>query len=167
MKKNIALIGFMGSGKSVIARELAKRLKVDVLSTDHLVEAKAGMPILEIFKAKGEPYFRDLETKILEEISYRQGVIIDCGGGIVLRKENLNILKDNAIVFYLEASPEVIYQRIKNEKHRPLLNTPDPLGCIKEMYKQRLPLYNQADYTIDANSVSIEGPVVEIIEKIN
>ena len=166
MNKNIALIGFMGSGKSMIARELGIRLKAQVVATDDLVEAKEGQTIHEIFKSKGEAYFRNLESEIIKEVSLRQGIIIDCGGGIVLRKENLKLLKTNGIVFYLQATPEIIYQRIKNEGHRPLLKAPDPLGCIKELYQQRLPLYNQADYTIDANDASIEGPVVEILKKI-
>ena len=164
--KNIVLIGFMGSGKSKIGRQLAQQLKVELVSTDDLTEAKEGKSIHEIFKSKGEAYFRDVEQEIIKDISLRQGVVIDCGGGVVLRKENLQNLKANGIVFYLEASPEVIFQRIKHEKHRPLLNTPDPLGCIKELYNQRLPLYNQADFIIDANSASIEGPVVEILSKI-
>jgi len=105
-------------------------------------------------------------VSIIKEISLRQGIIIDCGGGVVLRKENLQHLKHHGIVFYLQASPEVIYQRIKNEKHRPLLQVPDPLGCIKELYNQRLPLYSQADFTIDASDASIESPVVEILKKI-
>jgi len=166
MEKNIVLIGFMGSGKSVIARELAKRLKVEMISTDALVEAREGQLIHEIFKSKGEAYFRNLESDIVREISSRRGVIIDCGGGVVLRKENLPHLKANGIVFYLQATPEVIYERIKHEGHRPLLKTPDPLGCIKELYQQRLPLYNQADHVIDANDASIEGPIVEILKKI-
>ena len=166
MAKNIILIGFMGSGKSMIARELGKRLKRGVISTDDLAEAKEGQSIHEIFKFKGEAYFRTLERDIIKEVSLRQGVIIDCGGGAVLCQENLSHLKNNGIVFYLQATPEVIYERIKNEGHRPLLKVPDPLGCIKELYHQRLPLYNQADFTIDANSVSIEGPVVEILKRV-
>jgi len=166
MNKNIVLIGFMGSGKSMISRELGKRLRTDVIATDALAEAKEGMSIHEIFKSKGEVYFRDLETGIIKDISLKQGIIIDCGGGVILRKENLQHLKTNGIVFYLQATPEVIYQRIKHETHRPLLKVPDPLGCIKELYNQRLPLYNQADHVIDANDVSIEGPVVEILNKI-
>jgi len=166
MKKNIVLIGFMGAGKSMIARELGRRLKLEVVITDDLVEAKEGMPIHEIFPKKGEDYFRRLETEIITEASLRRGIVIDCGGGAVLRKENLQLLKANGIVFYLQATPEVIYQRIKNEKHRPLLNDPDPLGRIKELYQQRLPLYSQADYSIDANNPSIEGPIVEILKRI-
>ena len=166
MNKNIVLIGFMGSGKSMIARELAKRLKVDVLATDDLIEAKEGESINAIFRSKGETYFRNAESKIIKEISQRRGIIIDCGGGVVLRKENLQELKTNGIVFYLQATPEVIYQRIKNEGHRPLLKVPDPLGFITKLHNQRLPLYNQADHVIDANDASIEGPVVEIIRVI-
>ena len=166
MDKNIVLIGLMGSGKSMIARELGKRLKASVVATDDLVEAKEGQAIHEIFKSKGEAYFRNLESEIIKEVSLRRGIVIDCGGGAVLRKENLQHLKVNGIVFYLQATPEVIYQRIKNEKHRPLLKVPDPLGCIKELHQQRLPLYNQADYTVDANDASIEGPVVEILKRI-
>lgn len=151
----------------MIARALAKRLKAEVLAIDDLVEARAGKTVHAIFSTEGEVFFRDLESAIIKEISLRRGIIIDCGGGVVLRKENLKFLKTNGIVFYLEAAPEVIYQRIKNEKHRPLLKSPDPLGCIKELYQQRLPLYNQADYTIDANDASIEGPVVEIMRHLD
>jgi len=166
MDKNIVLIGFMGSGKSMIARELGKRLNAEVIATDLLAETSQKLTIHEIFRSKGEAYFRDLETEIIKEVALRRGIIIDCGGGVVLRKENLKLLKANGIVFYLQATPEVIYQRIKHETHRPLLKTPDPLGCIKKLHQQRLPLYNQADYVIDANDASIEGPVVEILKKI-
>ena len=166
MNKNIVLIGFMGSGKSMIARELGDRLKAPVVATDDLAQAQEGKSVHEIFKSKGEAYFRNLEAEIIKEVSLRRGVIIDCGGGVVLHKENLKLLKTNGIVFYLQATPEVIYQRIKNEGHRPLLKVPDPLGRIKELYQQRLPLYNQADHTIDANDASIEGPVVEILKRI-
>ncbi len=150
----------------MVARSLAQRLKAELVATDDLIEAKAGKSIDAIFKSHGESYFRDLEAEIIREVSLRRGIIIDCGGGAVLRKENLQHLKANGIVFHLQATPQVIYQRIKNEKHRPLLKTPDPLGCIKELYQQRLPLYNQADYIIDANDASIEGPVVEILKRI-
>lgn len=166
MDKNIVLIGFMGSGKSMIARELGVRLKRQVISTDELAEDMEKKTIHEIFKSKGEAYFRNLEKQIIQEVSLRQGVIIDCGGGVVLDKENLKHLKTNGIVFYLEAEPEVIYQRIKHEGHRPLLKTSDPLGCIKELYQQRLPLYNLAHHTIDANDASIEGPIAEILKTI-
>jgi shikimate kinase len=164
--KNIVLIGFMGSGKSKVARRLAEQLHVEAIETDDLITARAGMPINEIFKVHGEAYFRDLESAVIKEVAQRHGVIIDCGGGAVLRSQNLQELKSSGIVFYLQAAPEVIYERIRHEEHRPLLKSPDPLGCIKELYQQRLPLYNQADFIIDANGASIEGPVVEILKKV-
>ena len=167
MEKNIALVGFMGSGKTMIARRLSEHLKVELLSTDVLIETKAGKSIDAIFKDHGEPYFRDLEAEIVKEVSLRRGIIIDCGGGVVLRPQNLQELKSNAIVFYLQATPEVIFERIKNEKHRPLLQVPDPLGFVRKLYQQRLPLYSQAHYTIDANDASIEGPVVEILKRMS
>ncbi|MBF0512084.1 MAG: shikimate kinase [Candidatus Omnitrophica bacterium] len=164
MKKNIVLIGFMGAGKSMIAEELSRRLKAQVFSTDAQIEERQGCSIDEIFKIKGEAYFREIEKEVIEELSLRCGVIIDCGGGVVLSEENLQNLKVNGIVFYLEAMPEVIYQRIKSETHRPLLRVPDPFGAIKKLYQQRSPLYSQADHVIDANDASIEGPVVEILK---
>ncbi len=166
MNKNIVLIGFMGSGKSSVARELARRLKRELVTTDGLIEVREGKKINDIFKTRGESYFRKVERGIIKEVSGRKGVIIDCGGGVVLDPANLSDLKINGIVFYLQARPDVIYERVKHESHRPLLQSPDPLGCINELYQQRLPLYNQADYIIDANGASIEGSVVEILKKI-
>ena len=167
MNKNIVLIGFMGSGKSMVARALGERLKREIVSTDGLIEAREGQSIAWIFEKKGEAYFRALEHAVIKEVSIRRGIIIDCGGGSLLVPENLKFLKTNGIVFYLQASLEVIFERIKSESHRPLLKVPDPLGTLELLYQQRLPLYNQADYTIDANDASIEGPIVEILKKIH
>ena len=150
----------------MVAQALSHVLKRECLATDHLVEEREGSPIARIFEKKGEAYFRALEHAVIKEVSLRRGIIIDCGGGVVLAKENLQELKVNGIVFHLQATPEVIFQRIKDEAHRPLLKVPDPLGCIKELYNQRLPLYSQADFIIDANDASIEVPVVEILKKI-
>jgi shikimate kinase len=166
MSKNIVLIGFMGSGKSMIAEALGTRLKRECISTDHLIEARNAQPISRIFKEKGESYFRALEHEVIKEISVRQGIVVDCGGGVVLNNENLKLLKTNGIVFYLQASLEVIFERIKKEDHRPLLKGPDPLGTLRLLYQQRLPLYAQADHIIDANDASIEGPIAEILKRI-
>lgn len=167
MNKNIVLIGFMGSGKSMIADALSGRLKRESVSIDRLIEHREGQSIAGIFEKKGEAYFRALEHTVIKEISNRRDIIIDCGGGVVLTQENLKLLKTHGIVFHLQASPEVIFERIRSERHRPLLQVPDPLGTLKLLYQQRLPLYNQADYIIDANDASIEGPVAEILQKIS
>jgi len=166
MNKNIVLIGFMGSGKSMIAEALSARLKRESVNIDRLIEAREGQSIAWIFEKKGEVYFRALEHDVIKGVTSRRGIIIDCGGGVVLRDKNLKLLKTHGIVFHLQASPEVIFERIKSERHRPLLQVPDPLGTLKLLYQERLPLYNQADYIIDANDASIEGPVAEILKKI-
>lgn len=166
MIKNIVLIGMMGSGKSMIAKALAKHLNRPGISTDEMVEKQAGASIKEIVADKGWEHFRMLEHKAVEHACQQQGVIIDCGGGVVLNPQNLALLKKHGIIFYLDAPPSVLYQRLKNDTQRPLLAAPDPLAELTGIYQQRLPLYNQADYTIDASAASIEGPVDEILSKV-
>ncbi|MBI4308851.1 MAG: shikimate kinase [Candidatus Omnitrophica bacterium] len=165
-QKNIVLIGMMGSGKSMVAKALARKLKMPRLSTDELIEKKAKLRIKDLVAQKGWEYFRALEHKIVVQVSGKKGIIIDCGGGVVMDPENLSALKANGIVFFLNARPAVIYQRVKNDPSRPLVDVPNPLAQIRRIYKQRLPLYNQAHYAIDASGVSIEGPVAQILARV-
>ncbi|MBF0490197.1 MAG: shikimate kinase [Candidatus Omnitrophica bacterium] len=164
--KNIVLIGLMGSGKTMISRALAKRLRVERFSTDEQVELKEKCSVAEIVAAKGWPYFREVEREIVKTLASKKGVIIDCGGGVVLDAENFDILRKNGIIFHLDANPEVLYQRLKGDQSRPLISGPTPKARIKEIYEERLPLYNQADFTLDASDPSIEGPIVEILKKV-
>ena len=163
--RNVVLVGFMGSGKSLAAQMLHQRLQWPCFSTDYLIEQKEKKSISVIFKNSGEAHFRELEQGVVKDLAARQGIIIDCGGGVVLNPENIRLLKKNGTVFYLKASAEVIYERIKNEKHRPLLDTDNPLQKIKTLLNQRQVLYEQADFVVDANDKSVLLPVEEILNK--
>ncbi|HOW34946.1 MAG TPA: shikimate kinase [Candidatus Omnitrophota bacterium] len=149
MKRNIVLVGFMGAGKTVVAQELSGILKWDLVSTDLLIEQKEGRPITQIFSDSGEPYFRKVESAIVRELSARQGLVIDCGGGVVLSDNNIIDLKKSGVIFYLSATPDVIYKRIKDQTHRPLLNVSHPEAEIKKLLQAREPRYQKADHVID------------------
>ena len=161
--KNIALIGFMGAGKSSVGQKLARLLHKELFSTDKLIEEKEGQTVAGIFEKCGEAHFRKLEREVVRDVSRKKNVIIDCGGGIVLDPENLSDLKKTGILIHLSVSPEVIYTRVKVQKHRPLLKVPDPKSKIKELLTVRLPLYEQADHTVDVNDKTIEEICQEII----
>ncbi len=163
MSKNIVLIGFMGVGKSLVAKHLSVKLALPVVSTDELIVASEGKPISRIFQDKGEAYFRELEAKTVAAIADRQNVIIDCGGGIALNANNMELLKKNGIVFYLSASVEEIYNNVKDQHHRPLLDTPDPKHQINELLNKRRPFYEKADHVIDANGKTGEQLCVDIL----
>lgn len=166
MSKNIVLIGMMGSGKSMIARALAQKLQRPYFSTDELVEKEAGARVKDIVAARGWDHFRSVESTVVAGLAQQSGIIIDCGGGVVLKRENMDLLQNNGIIFYLDAPPEVLYQRLKKDTQRPLIQVSDPLAELKGIYRQRLPLYSQAHFTIDASDASIEGPVAQILLKI-
>lgn len=166
MNKNIVLIGFMGAGKSSVAQQLGLRLDRDVVATDKIITDIENRPIVDIFSNWGEDYFRVLESKVVGDLARKGNLIIDCGGGVVLRLGNVNLLRKNGVLFYLSASPEEIYERVKNQTHRPLLNTEDPLSKIKELLEKRLPFYEQAvHYQIDTTGKEIDQICQEIMEK--
>lgn len=161
--KNIALVGFMASGKSTISKYLAQKLQLRVVSIDVMIVEKEGRLITDIFKDSGEPYFRAVETQVVAQAVKLENVIIDCGGGVVLAEENIVNLKSNSILIYLSTSPEVIYERAKKETHRPLLNVEDPLGKIKELLTARLPFYQKADFTVTTDDKTIDQISEEIV----
>ena len=164
MSKNIVLIGFMGVGKSLVSNELAIKLKRKVVSTDVLVEQKAGKSIGDIFRDAGEEAFRRLERSVVGDLEKEKNLIIDCGGGIVLNQDNIDLLKKNSIMFYLSASPEVIQKRVeKQPRNRPLLNVADPRQKILQLLNQRKPKCEQADFIIDTSRHSVDDTVEEIL----
>lgn len=157
MKTNIALIGFMGAGKTVVAKILAEKLGKELVEIDNLIEFKAGKTIPDIFRLYGEVNFRELEIEITKEVAAGYNQIIDCGGGIVLNKINIDRLKEGAVVIYLMVSPGVIQQRIGGDCiTRPLLVKGDKALTIREMLEFRQPFYESAaDIEIDTSTLDI------------
>ncbi|MFO8015876.1 MAG: shikimate dehydrogenase [Candidatus Woesearchaeota archaeon] len=167
MKQNIALIGFMAAGKTITGRKLAKALRWDFIETDEIITDKAGKSILEIFESDGEEHFRQLESDAIKEIGEVKNKVISCGGGIVLRKENIDELKKIAVVIRLKAAPEEILKRNHGKTDRPLLQSDDKIGRIKELMKKRERYYQQAaDFTIDNSDMNHESVIEEILNLI-
>ena len=149
INKNVFLIGFMGCGKSTMARLLAQSLSADIVEMDETIEAEAGMTINEIFKKYGEEHFRDLESSLISRITLKGGAIVSCGGGAILRPENVESMKQNGQIIYLSATPETIYDRVHLSTNRPLLNGNMNVEYISELMEKRLPRYEgAADITI-------------------
>jgi shikimate kinase len=164
-KSNIALIGFMGTGKTAIGAKLAELLDKEFFEMDEMIVEKAGKSIPEIFAEDGEIRFRELEMQICKEASQREDVVIACGGGVVLNKLNIDYLKLSAVVICLKTSPKVIFQRISKDgkETRPLLNKPDPMSEIHKLLDFRAPFYNAAtDHQIETSNLDVD----EVVEKI-
>ena len=139
--KNIFLIGFMGCGKSTMARLLAEQTGARLIEMDETIEEEAGMSINEIFKVHGEKHFRDLESALIVRIAKEGGAVVSCGGGAILRQENIDCMKENGRIVYLSATPETIYRRVRNSTNRPLLNGNMNVEYISSLMETRLPKY--------------------------
>ncbi len=162
--RNIVLLGFMGTGKTAIAKKLAEKTGMQYVSTDELIVEKEGMPINDIFSEYGEPYFRDVEKKVVYDIFGLDNVVIDAGGGIVMDLENIRNLRKKGVLVCLWADPKDIYKRTKYYAHRPLLNAGDPLKKIKELLEKRKSYYEVADYHVNTSSVGIDEAVESILK---
>jgi len=166
MFKNIILTGFMGVGKTSVGTGLAKDVGYQFVDTDLLIEADQKMSVTEIFATKGEPFFRQVESRVIGEVLQRESQVVSTGGGAVLRDSNREAFKKAGFVVCLTARPEVIFERVRHETHRPLLRTEDPLAKIGELLESRAPFYAQADAVIDTSEKSVEAVITEIKEKI-
>jgi len=151
---NLALVGFMGTGKTSVGRLVAEQLHFEFLDTDDLIQTRTGRTITDIFAQDGEPAFRALEKQIVGELAARSKTVISTGGGLPTNLENLTALKIHALVVCLWASPEKIWERVRNQSHRPLLHDPDPERKIHELLKNRAPFYRQADVLINTDQRS-------------
>ncbi len=168
---NIVLIGFRGTGKSTVGKHLANRLERDFIDSDKYVEDSTGKTIKHIFEEDGEEGFRKIESDVIAKLSGMDNKIVAVGGGAILKKDNVSNLKDNGFLVLLEATPEIIHNRItqdeKTTQQRPSLTDKKPLDEIKHLLEQREhPYKNAADYTINTSYVTCEDIVNEIIATI-
>jgi shikimate kinase len=155
----------MGTGKSSVGRLVADVLHFTFLDTDHVIEARAGKPISAIFAQDGEPAFRQWERRIVEELTRREKTVIATGGGLPADESNLASLKTHALVICLWASPESIWERVRDHNHRPLLNEPDPLAKIRELLAAREPYYRQADVLVNTGMRSVREVAQHVIHQ--
>ena len=163
--QNIALIGFMGTGKSSVGQIVAQQLHFTFLDTDHVIESRTGKSISDLFAQDGEPAFRELEKKIVAELATRKKTVISTGGGLPVNPDNLASLKTHALTVCLWASAEKIWERVRSQTHRPLLNEPDPLAKIKKLLEQREPFYRQADVLLNTEMRALKDVAQQVIHQ--
>lgn len=165
--KNLFLIGFMGCGKSTMARIISQKTGAELIEMDETIEREAGMSINEIFETFGESHFRDLESQLVERIMKKGGAVVSCGGGAILRDENVANMKKNGDVVYFSATPETIYERVRHSTNRPLLNGNMNVEYIAELMGKRLPLYEKAaDITISVDGKNKQEVVDELMQTV-
>jgi len=162
---NIYLVGFMGTGKSSVGCQLAKERGWNFIDLDELIELKEQRRIVDIFAKDGEAYFRKIEKNILKQVSTQKKFVVACGGGVVLDKDNIKLMKKTGRMICLYASPEQILKRVSLNNDRPLLNVDKPQKRIELLLKMRAPFYMQADKIIDTSNFSVKQ-VVKKISKI-
>ena len=164
---NIVLIGFMGTGKSTIARELAKTRQMNIVEMDEEIVRRRGKSIADIFEEEGEEYFRDLETALLKELQTKENQVISCGGGAVLREENVRVMKKNGCVVLLTALPPTIDERVKNNTDRPILQGHMNVEYIASLMEKRREKYEKAaDIVIATDGKNVSQICEEMLQKL-
>ncbi len=162
---NIALIGFMGTGKTSVGRLVAEQLHFDYVDTDEMIQAATGKTVADIFSTMGEPAFRALEEKTVAELIGKTQTVISAGGGLPVNPNNLASLKTHSLVVCLWASPTKIWERVKNQTHRPLLQDADPQKKICELLAVREPFYKQADILLNTDSRSLREVAQQVVHQ--
>jgi len=164
---NVVLIGFMGSGKTTIGARLASLLGFEFVDTDSLIVAKAGKDIPKIFQEQGEDGFRQLESATLRDLLGRDHLVISTGGGIVTREENCALLREIGLIVHLTTSDVLLWSRVKRNRDRPLLHTPEPRKTFDELLEKRRPLYDAlADLVVDTRGLSPEEAAYGLSESV-
>jgi shikimate kinase len=156
----ISLIGLPGGGKSTVGRHLARNLNVPFFDSDHEVERRIGGSIRDYFAAQGEEAFRDIEQDVVAQLMRSDAGVVATGGGAVLREANRRALHEHSTVVYLRSAPEELFRRLRHDTRRPLLQVPDPLRKLRELYRARDPLYRQtAHFIIETGRPSVPNLV--------
>lgn len=163
--RNLALIGFMGTGKSTVGNVVARHLRFRYVDSDALIESRVGRPISEIFAQEGEAWFREQERQLVAEFATYNQTVFATGGGLAAHGENLASLKQHALVVCLWASPDTIWERVKRRSHRPLLQTPDPKASVQQLLAKRIPFYRQADVLINTEQRSLPQVVQNVLHQ--
>lgn len=165
VKASIALIGFMGTGKTTISKILSKRLNREHIDTDKVIEKKMGMTVSAIFEKYGEDDFRNIESHVIKELKDKEEAIISFGGGVCLREENISNIRENHKVILLEASSKAIFERVSRDSSRPVLKGKTDIGSIEKIIEMRKDSYRRcADKIIDTDGKTISD-IVDIIIK--
>lgn len=163
--RNLALIGFMGTGKSSVGRLVASMLHFQFVDTDELIEQRAGKSISEMFAEAGEPAFREVERQVVSTLGQHQRTVIATGGGLAANAANLANLKQHALVVCLWASPETIWGRVRTQTHRPLLQNADPLGKVRQLLAEREAFYKQADVLVSSEMRAVKEVAQQVVHQ--
>ncbi len=164
---NLYLVGMMGAGKSTVGRLLARRLKLRFVDCDHEIERRCGVSVPHIFEVEGEAGFRARESQVLEELATLQNVVLATGGGAVLDAGNRRRLAAGGTGIYLCAKPEALYERVRQDRNRPLLATGDPLARLRELYVKRDPLYREvAHLVVDTGRQTVQALARTIVDQL-
>jgi shikimate kinase len=152
----------MGTGKTSVGRQLAKQKQLNFIDLDELIELKEQRRIVDIFAKDGEAYFRKIEKKILKQVSTQKKFVVACGGGVVLDKDNIKLMKKTGVMICLSASSAEILKRVCVNTGRPLLHVGEPLKRIELLLKMRAPYYMQADKIVDTSCFTVKQVVRKI-----
>ena len=163
MKKNIVITGFMGTGKSVTAKELARKLKMEFIDMDQIIEEVQGVSISDIFARYGEKYFREQENKLVKKLSQKENTVIATGGGTLLSSENRRMLGQAGEIVCLYADSQTIYHRVKGKGERPLLKGENILNKINLLLEERRKIYGNIKWKINTTNFTTQEVVDKII----
>ncbi|CAM5448435.1 MULTISPECIES: shikimate kinase [unclassified Thauera] len=160
----LILIGMMGAGKTTVGKELARRRKLRFADCDHEIVARTGVTIPTIFEIEGEAGFRRRETQMMDELTLEPDIVIATGGGVVIAPENRALMRERGVVVYLNVPPQILYERTRHDRNRPLLQVENPRQRIDELYRQRDPLYREVAHIIVDGGRTNPGTMVRLIE---